>query len=345
MQPGFQLFPEQASTIAPRVDNLYFFLLAVSAFFAVLVTAAVIVFAIKYRRRSEDEVGVPIHGSLALELIWTGIPFILAMVMFLWGASVYFAIVRPPAETLDIYAVGKQWMWKFQHREGQREINMLHVPANTPVRMIITSEDVLHDLYFPSFRVKTDAIPGRYTQVWFNATKPGTYHIFCAEYCGTRHSAMTGTVVVMTPEDYSAWLSGGVTEGTLAQRGEKLFTQLACVTCHAGGDTQRGPVLNGLFGSTVHLASGETLTADEAYIRESILNPTAKVVTGFAPIMPTFQGQVSEEQLLSLTEYIKALPAGKSAPGVGTSAEPAPQAPPVLQMKPQTPGTQPESKP
>ena len=343
--PEFRLFPDQASTLAPRVDNLYFFLIAVSAFFAVLVTAAVIVFAIKYRRRSEDEVGVPIHGSLALELIWTGIPFILAMVMFVWGASMYFAIVRPPAETLDIYAVGKQWMWKFQHREGQREINMLHVPANTAVRMIITSEDVLHDLYFPSFRVKTDAIPGRYTQVWFNATKPGTYHIFCAEYCGTRHSAMTGTVVVMSPEDYAAWLSGGVTEGTLGQRGEKLFTQLACSTCHMGGDTQRGPVLNGLFGSTVHLANGETVTADEAYIRESILNPTAKVVAGFPPIMPTFQGQVSEEQLLSLTEYIKALPAGKSAPGVGQLTEPVPQAAPVLQMKPQTTGAQPESKP
>jgi cytochrome c oxidase subunit 2 len=345
MQAGTPLFPVQASTMASRVDNLYFFLIAVSAFFAVGVTAAVIIFAIKYRRRSEDEIGVPIHGSLVLELIWTGIPFLLAMVMFVWGASVYFAIVRPPAETLDIYAVGKQWMWKFQHREGQREINMLHVPANTPVRMIMTSEDVLHDLYFPAFRVKTDVIPGRYTQVWFNATKPGTYHIFCAEYCGTRHSMMTGSVVVMTQEDYAAWLSGGAAEGTLAQRGEGLFGQLACATCHMGGDTQRGPVLNGLLGSTVRLANGETVVADEAYIRESILNPTAKVVAGFAPIMPTFQGQVSEEQLLSLTEYIKALPPGKSAPGAGSSSEPAQQAPPVMQMKPQTTGTQPESKP
>jgi cytochrome c oxidase subunit 2 len=319
--------------MAPRVDNLYFFLLSVSAFFAVLVTALVIFFAIKYRRRHADEVGAPIHGSLALELIWTGIPFILAMVMFVWGASVYFAIARPPAETLDIYAVGKQWMWKFQHREGQREINALHVPVNTPVRLIITSEDVLHDVYLPAFRVKMDAIPGRYTQLWFNATEIGTFHLFCAEYCGTKHSGMIGSVVVMPQEDYQAWLGGGAAEGTLAQRGEKLFTQLACVTCHAGGDTQRGPVLNGLYGSTVELASGETVKADADYIRESILNPTAKIVKGFPPIMPTFQGQVSEEQLLALTEYIKSLPAGKSAPGV--NAAPGATAPaPTMQMTP-----------
>jgi cytochrome c oxidase subunit II len=336
--------------MAPRVDNLYFFLIAVSAFFAVGVTVVVIFFAVKYRRRHVAEVGAPIHGSLALELIWTGIPFILSMVMFVWGASVYFAIARPPEETLDIYAVGKQWMWKFQHREGQREINTLHVPVNTPIRMIITSEDVLHDLYFPSFRVKTDAIPGRYTQLWFNATKVGTFHIFCAEYCGTRHSGMTGWVTVLSQDDYEAWLSGGATEGTLAQRGERLFTQLACVTCHMGGNTQRGPVLNGLFGSRVQLASGETLVADADYIRESILNPTAKIVQGYPPIMPTFQGQVSEEQLLALTEFIKALPAGKSAPGA-TAPETTPGGAPTapsMQMRPGGSGSasgQPEPKP
>jgi cytochrome c oxidase subunit 2 len=330
MQPGTPLFPEQASTMAPRVDNLYFFLIAVSAFFALLVTTLVIVFAIRYRRRHMHEVGAPIHGSLVLELVWTGVPFVLAMTMFVWGASVYFAIARPPAESLDIYAVGKQWMWKFQHREGQREINALHVPVNTPVRMILTSEDVLHDLYLPSFRVKMDAIPGRYTQLWFTATKLGTYHLFCAEYCGTKHSGMIGWVTVLSQDDYQSWLSGGATEGTLAQVGEKLFTQFACNTCHAAGDTQRGPVLNGLFGARVTLASGETVVADNAYIRESILNPQAKVVAGFPPIMPTFQGQVSEEQLLALIEYIKSLPAGKTAPGAGappsgTSEPPAGQ--------------------
>ena len=309
MQPTIPLFPDQASTVAARVDNLYFFMIAVSAFFAVVVTVMVVFFAIKYRRRHDDEVGEPIHGSLALELLWTGIPFVIAMVMFVWGSSVYFALARVPEEALDIYAVGKQWMWKFQHREGQREINELHVPVNTPVRMIITSEDVLHDLYFPSFRVKTDAIPGRYTQIWFNATKTGRFHIFCAEYCGTNHSGMIGWVHVLPADEYQAWLAGTTTGESLAQRGEKLFTQLACVTCHNANSQGRGPVLNGVWGHTVQLANGNTVTADASYVRESILNPTAKIVAGYQPLMPTFQGQVTEEQLLALTEYIKGLPA------------------------------------
>jgi cytochrome c oxidase subunit II len=250
------------------------------------------------------------------------------MVMFVWGASVYFALARMPDEALDIYAVGKQWMWKFQHREGQREINELHVPVNTPVRVIITSEDVLHDLYFPSFRTKIDAIPGRYTQLWFTATNVGTYHIFCAEYCGTRHSGMIGRVVVMPQSDYEAWLGGAATVETLAQRGEKLFTQFACVTCHRADSQGRGPLLNGVFGRAVSLANGNTVIADAAYVRESVLNPTAKVVAGFAPIMPTFQGQVSEEQLLALTEYIKSLPTLQQVPGAHATPPPTAPAPP-----------------
>ena len=331
MEPTIPLFPDQASTVAARVDNLYFFMIAVSAFFAVVVTLMVVVFAIKYRRQHDDEVGEPIHGSLALELLWTGIPFVIAMVMFVWGSSVYFAIARMPEETLDIYAVGKQWMWKFQHREGQREINELHVPVNTPVRMIITSEDVLHDLYFPSFRVKTDAIPGRYTQVWFNATKPGKFHIFCAEYCGTKHSGMIGWVHVLPEDEYQAWLGGTTTGESLAQRGEKLFTQLACITCHSSTSAGRGPALNGVWGHTVQLANGNTVTADASYVRESILNPTAKIVAGYQPLMPTFQGQVTEEQLLALIEYIKGLAAAQTAPGTAapaTPGAPAPVAPP-----------------
>jgi cytochrome c oxidase subunit 2 len=214
-------------------------------------------------------------------------------------------------------------MWKFQHREGQREINELHVPVNTPVRVVLTSEDVLHDLYFPSFRVKMDAIPGRYTQLWFNATKTGSFHIFCAEYCGTNHSGMIGRVHVLSQEDYQAWLGGTATGETLAQRGEKLFSQLACVTCHAPGAQARGPVLHGVWGHTVSLANGNTVTVDAAYVRESILNPTAKVVAGYQPIMPTFQGQVTEEQLLALTEYIKALPAVQGAPAAAPADAPA----------------------
>jgi cytochrome c oxidase subunit 2 len=314
MEPaGIPLFPDQASTMAARVDHLYFFITAVCTFFAMAVTVLVIIFAIKFRRRTPDQQGEPIHGSLALELAWTGIPFVLAMVMFVWGSSVYFALARVPDEAMDIYAVGKQWMWKFQHREGPREINELHVPVDTPVRVLIASEDVLHSLYFPSFRTKMDAVPGRYTQLWFTATKPGTYHIFCAEYCGARHSAMIGRVVVMSQQDFQAWIGGGATEGTLAQVGEKLFTDLACVTCHRADAGQRGPV---------QLASGGTVTADVGYIRESILNPQAKIVAGFPPIMPTFQGQVSEEQLLALTEYIRSLP--PSSGGSAPSAVPGP---------------------
>jgi len=327
MEPTIPLFPDQASTVAARVDNLYFFMIAVSAFFAVVVTIMVIFFAIRFRRRHDDEVGEPIHGSLALELLWTGIPFVIAMVMFVWGSSVYFALARVPDETLDIYAVGKQWMWKFQHREGQREINELHVPVNTPVRMIITSEDVLHDLYFPSFRVKTDAIPGRYTQVWFNATKTGTYHIFCAEYCGTKHSGMIGWVHVLPVDEYQAWLGGTNTGESLVQKGEKLFTQLACITCHSGTSMGRGPALQGVWGHAVQLSNGNTVTADASYVRESILNPMAKIVAGYQPLMPTFQGQVTEEQLLALTEYIKGLTAAPGAPGAAEPATPAAPAP------------------
>ena len=325
MQSSIPFFPEQASTVASRVDNLYFFLIAVSGFFAVLVTVLVILFAIKYRRRHIDEIGEPIHGSLALEIVWTGIPFIIAMVMFVWGASVFMAMARVPAQTLDIYAVGKQWMWKFQHREGQREINELHVPVDTAVRMIVASEDVLHSLYFPSFRVKMDAIPGRYTQLWFNATTVGTFHIFCAEYCGTKHSGMIGRVVVMPQDQYEAWLGGATPGESLAQQGEKLFTQFACVTCHSPGSAVQGPLLGGLIGHSVQLANGNTVTADAGYIRESILNPQAKIVAGYPPIMPTFQGQISEEQILALTEYIRSLPAqqGVPAPGAPPGASPA----------------------
>ncbi len=222
----------------------------------------------------------------------------LSMVIFFWGASVFFAMSRPPDETLNIYVVGKQWMWKFQHLDGQREINELHVPVGRAVKLIMTSEDVIHDVFVPAFRVKADVLPGRYTNLWFQATTPGRYHLFCAEYCGTRHSGMTGEVVVMEPTEYQAWLSGGSGEGSLASAGEKLFQDLACNTCHRPDAQGRGPVLQGLFGKTQTLLSGETIVVDEAYIRESILTPGAKITAGFQPIMPAFQGLVSEEQLL-----------------------------------------------
>jgi cytochrome c oxidase subunit 2 len=307
MFPGTPLFPERASTIAGRVDALYFFLLAVAFFFATLIAGLIVYYAVKYRRRSPDSVGVAVRGGLALEITWTVVPFLLTLVLFVWGASVYFAMAHPPAETLNVYVVGKQWMWKFQHLDGQREINELHVPVGRAVKLIATSEDVLHDVFIPEFRIKADVIPGRYVSIWFEATKPGHYHLRCAEYCGTRHSGMIGEIVVMESNDYQAWLSGGAPEGSLASAGEKLFADLACNTCHRPDAQGRGPVLQGLFGKTVTLQSGETAVVDEAYVRESILLPSAKIAAGYQPIMPTFQGLVSEEQLLELIEYVKSL--------------------------------------
>ena len=307
MQSTFPLFPQAASSIASDVDLLYFFILAVSSFFAVLVSALVVYFAIKYRRGHADEVGHDIHGSIALELLWTVIPFILAMVMFFWGADLYFRIARPPADAMEIFVVGKQWMWKVQHPDGVREINELHVPVGRPVRITLGSEDVIHDYYIPAFRVKMDAVPGKLTTMWFTATKTGSYHIFCAEYCGTQHSGMIGQVIVMEPHDYEAWLAGGRSTGTAVENGEKLFTTLACITCHKTDSSGRGPILAGVFGSTVDLQDGRQVVADENYLRESIMNPQAKVVRSYQPIMPTFQGTVSEENLLQLIAYIKTL--------------------------------------
>jgi cytochrome c oxidase subunit II len=307
MWSGTPLFPEAASTMAGRVDALYFFLVGITAFFSLLIAGLIVTYAVRFRRRSPDDIGAQIHGGLVLEITWSVIPFLITMVLFVWGASVFFAMSRPPDETLNIYVVGKQWMWKFQHLDGQREINELHVPVGRPVKLIMTSEDVIHDVFVPAFRVKADVIPGRYTHLWFEPTKPGTYHLFCAEYCGTRHSGMVGQVVVMEPNDYQTWLSGGAGEGSLASAGQKLFADLACNTCHRSDAQGRGPVLHNLFGKTVELASGEKVVVDEAYVRESILNPGAKVTVGFQPIMPTFQGLVSEEGLLELIEYVKSL--------------------------------------
>jgi cytochrome c oxidase subunit 2 len=312
---SFPLFPEAASSIAHEVDLIYFFILAVCSFFAILVSVLVVTFAVKFRRRHPDEVGADIHGSIALELLWTIIPFILSLVMFVWGADLFFRIARPPADSMEVFVVGKQWMWKVQHPEGVREINELHVPVNRNVKITLGSEDVLHDYYIPAFRVKMDAVPGKLTTMWFRATKPGTYQIFCAEYCGTQHSGMIGHVTVMEEHDYEAWLAGGRSTGTAVENGERLFTDLACITCHKTDTTGRGPVLAGVFGSQVRLMDGRTVVADENYLRESIVNPQAKVVLGYQPIMPTFQGTVSEENLMQLIAYIKTLkPAAPVSP-------------------------------
>ncbi|MBV8728391.1 MAG: cytochrome c oxidase subunit II [Acidobacteriia bacterium] len=303
-----------------------YFLLAVSIFFTVLIFGAVFYFAIRYRRRSESEPPRTQHTGLALEVVWSVIPFGLTMIMFGWGASLFFREARPPDDAMQIYVVGKQWMWKLQHMEGQREINELHIPINRPVKLLMTSEDVIHSFYVPGFRTKQDVVPGRYSITWFTATKPGKYHLFCAEYCGTRHSGMIGWVYAMEPQEYQEWLAGGPS-GSMADAGARLFDDLACGNCHKPDGSGRCPNLVGVYGSNVKLADGRTVKADEAYIRESILNPPAKVVEGFQPLMPTFQGLVTEEGVVELIEYIKSLSPrpGQPAPTQTTvpSTEPA----------------------
>jgi cytochrome c oxidase subunit 2 len=315
MFTNFPFFPQEASEQAANVDALYFFLLAVTGFFMVLIAGLVVFFAFKYRRRHDTEVGEAIHGSLALELIWTIIPLGITMVMFVWGAATFFHMTRPPKGAMEIYVVGKQWMWKVQHIDGAREINELHVPVGRPVKLIMGSEDVIHSFFIPDFRVKADVIPGRYNTLWFTASTPGRYHIFCTQYCGTKHSNMIGWVTAMDPAEYQAWLSGGSSGGSMADNGAKLFQDLACASCHLENGQGRGPSLAGAFGHGVKLTTGRTVMMDDAYVRESILLPQAKVVAGFQPLMPTFKGLVTEEQILQLTAYIKSL-GGPAAPAV-----------------------------
>ena len=299
--------PEQASTLAGDVDALTFFLVAMSTFFTVLIALMVVVFSIRYRRRSPNQVGSSFDNSTLLEMTWTIIPLLIVLGTFYWGAKIYFKIYRPPADAVEYYVTGKQWMWKTQHPTGQREINELHVPLGRPVKLLMTSEDVIHSFFVPAFRIKTDVIPGRYTTMWFTPTKTGRFHLFCAEYCGAEHSRMIGWITVMEPEEYQAWLAGGPPPASPVEAGTQLFTQLGCATCHKDAPGALGPSLAGIFGHEVQLASGESVVVDEAYIRESILNPAAKVVAGFQPVMPSFQGQVSEEGVLQLIAYIKSL--------------------------------------
>jgi cytochrome c oxidase subunit 2 len=314
MVQDFPLWPEQASTVAGQMDALFIFMCVVTGIVSILIFVLIFVLAIKYRRRPDNELAEEQEPPKILEAAWIIIPFFIFMGMFTWGAWMYFRLARVPDNALDIYATGKQWMWKFQHPSGQREINTLHIPVNRPVRVTMASEDVIHSLFVPAFRTKTDVLPNRYRTMWFQATKTGRFHIFCAEYCGTLHSGMIGWVEVMEPTEYQRWLAGGI-EGSLASQGEKMFQKYACNTCHTNDATARGPVLAGLYGTDVMLSDNTVARVDENYIRESILNPQAKIVKGFAQpsIMPTFQGQVNEEDLLKLLAYLQSLGTQKPA--------------------------------
>jgi cytochrome c oxidase subunit 2 len=312
MFQGIPIRPDQASTIAQGVDHLYYFLTAIDLLFTAIIFLTIFYFALRYRRHSEEDKPPEIEGNIPLELAWTVIPLGLCIIVFLWGTNLFIQNSRPPEAAAEIFVVGKQWMWKVQHPEGFEEINELHVPVNRPVKLTMTSEDVIHDFSVPAFRIKKDVVPGMYTTEWFQATKTGTFRLYCDQYCGTNHSLMTGSVIVMEPTEYEQWLSGGIRGEPMAQAGAQLYDQLACITCHGTG---KGPSLNNIYGKPVKLTDGSTVVADEAYLRESILYPSAKIVDGYRPIMPTFKGQVTEEQLLQLIAYIKSL---TSQPGNGT---------------------------
>ncbi|HXN63950.1 MAG TPA: cytochrome c oxidase subunit II [Candidatus Acidoferrales bacterium] len=304
---GFPLRPQPGSTIAAGVDRLHFFLTGLTLIFTFGIFSAIFYFAVRYRRRSPDEVPPPTPEYLWLELSWTIIPTLIVAFVFVWASSLYFQNSRPPNASMEIFVVGKQWMWHLQHPEGPREIDELHVPVGVPVKLTMTSEDAIHDFYIPAFRVKKDVLPGRYTSIWFEARETGTFHFFCAQYCGAEHSAMIGWVYVMEPNDYAAWLAGGARGESMVQTGEKLFTQYGCNTCHAPDNTGHGPSLLGLYGHPQKLQDGRTLMVDESFVRQAITNPNSMPIPGFTPVMPSFQGQLTEDQILQLIAYVKSL--------------------------------------
>jgi cytochrome c oxidase subunit 2 len=311
---NFPLIPDQASSNSWKVDALFLFELGFLVFFTGLIVALILGFMVRYRHSARADRSKPPRLIVWLEILWISVPFTFAMGMFAGGVIVYFEQYSPPGDASDLYVVGKQWMWKLQHPEGKQEINELHLPMGKPVRLLMTSEDVIHSFFVPAFRTKQDVLPGRYTELWFNPTKVGTFHLFCAEYCGTNHSRMVGSIKVMTPEDYEDWLSSGVGSQSMAKQGEALFVRYHCMGCHGASQTVRAPRLEGLFGSQVPIQEGSEIrfvTADTRYIRDSILLPKSQVAAGYEPVMPSFQGQIREEELLKIIEYIKSLGAGE----------------------------------
>jgi cytochrome c oxidase subunit II len=301
------VFPAQASNLAPRVDYIYFALLALCGAVAFLVFLVALVFCIRYRRGSKADRTPPKSGPLRLEITWTVLPFFIFLGLFFWAADVFFGMSRPPADATEIYIVGKQWMWKIQHPDGRREINELHIPVGRPVKLVMTSEDVIHDFFIPGFRTKQDVVPGRYTSEWFTPTKPGKYHIFCSQYCGTDHSKMAGWVYVMEPAEHAAWLQAQAAPDSLIAAGERAFHMRGCSGCHAPASVIHAPLLDGIYGKPVPLIDHTMVMADEQYLRDSILLPNKQIAAGYEPVMPTFQGQISAEELNAIVAYLKSL--------------------------------------
>jgi cytochrome c oxidase subunit II len=304
---SFPLFPHQASSIATKVDVLFFGLLLLSVVLLAIIFLPMFYFLFKYRRGNKADRSPLKLATWKIEVTWTVIPILLVLGIYSWAATVYFDLERPPANAIDVNVVGKQWMWKIQHSEGNREINELHVPLGKMVKLTMASQDVIHSFFIPDFRVKQDVVPGRYVTEWFRPTKLGTYHLFCAEYCGTSHSGMIGSVIVMRPDEYQQWLASGKPQETIVQSGERLFRELGCSGCHMGSGQVRAPRLEGVYGKPVPLQGGQWAFADEKYIRDSILLPQSQIAFGYEPLMPTFQGHISEEELFQLIAYIKSL--------------------------------------
>ena len=327
MNPGFSLFPDEASAAAPGVDLLFFFIIGVSVFFATATAVLLIYFALRYRRRSDDQFPKPIHGSTGMEIVWALFLLALFLGIFFWGAFQYLGMVRTPPDAMEVYVVGKQWMWHLQHPEGgQREINELHVPVGRAVKLVMTSEDVIHDFFVPAFRVKQDVLPNRYTYLWFKATKVGDYHLFCSQYCGTQHSRMGGWVHVMEPDKYEKWLSSKA-DLSMALRGRQLFLKYQCIACHSGDSKAHAPLLEDLYGKQVSLDDGRTVEANDDYIRESIREPKAKIVSGYKPIMPAFgPDQMDDLELQQLVAFIKNL--GRDQTPTRNENTPPPEAEP-----------------
>jgi cytochrome c oxidase subunit II len=310
-------FITQASDYAAEVDGIFWLLTIISGFIVALVAGLILVFSVRYRRGSRAERGeLPEILKHEIEVGWTAATLFLFLFIFWWAASGQLSALNAPENALEIHVIAKQWMWRVQHPSGAREIDELHVPSETPVRLAMTSEDVIHDLYLPALRLKQDILPDRYTYLWFTAKKTGTFNLTCAEYCGTDHARMAGKLVIVTPQDYARWIAAQPEGDDLAHQGEALFRSLGCSGCHAATSSVHAPDLDGVYGQEVHLSDGRVVTADEAYLRDSILLPDKDIVAGFAPIMPSFKGVASEEQLVPLIAYLKSLSTSPDIRGV-----------------------------
>ena len=312
---NFPLVPDSASTMARKVDVLVLYELGIVAFFTGLICAIFLTLAIRYRRGTRVDRSHPMLYNPRLEALWIVVPLVIVTSMFVWATILFFEMYTPPGDAYVVSVVGKQWMWKLQHPEGKKEIDELHVPVGRPVKLRMTSQDVIHSFYVPAFRIKQDVLPGRYTELWFQPTRVGDYHLFCAEYCGTYHSGMVGTVHVMDPAEYERWLSRSFVGPSMAKQGEELFVRHHCAGCHRGSQVVQAPRLEGVYGRPVPIQDPKTkevafVTADDRYIRDSILLPKSQVVAGYEPVMPSFQGQIGEEDLLKIIEYIKSIGPG-----------------------------------